>query len=60
MSAKRSAEGNAPISPVQRSSTPERKPRSAFKESPNKEDYVWGDIVYAVEIKDKALKETSG
>jgi hypothetical protein len=34
------------------------KPRSAFKDSPNEGDYVWGDLVYALEIKDGAPKET--
>jgi hypothetical protein len=27
------------------------RPRSSFKDSPNEEDYVWGDLVYSLEIK---------
>jgi hypothetical protein len=34
------------------------KPRSAFKDFPNEEDLVWGELVYALEIKDNAPKET--
>ncbi len=34
------------------------KPLTAFKDFPNKEDYVWGELVYALEIKEKTQKET--
>jgi hypothetical protein len=34
------------------------KPRTTFKDSPNREDYVWGKLVYALEIKENSQKET--
>ncbi len=34
------------------------KRRTAFKEHPNKDDYVWGELVYALEIQDNSQKET--
>lgn len=34
------------------------KPRTAFKESPNNGDFVWGELVYTLEIKDNSQKET--
>src|SRR5262249_5554899 len=34
------------------------KPRTAFKDSPNRGDYVWGEPVYALEIKEDSQKET--
>jgi hypothetical protein len=34
------------------------KPRTAFKDSPNEGDYVWGELVYALEIKEDSQKET--
>jgi hypothetical protein len=34
------------------------KPRSTFKEFPNAGDYVWGKLVYTLEIKDNSPKET--
>jgi hypothetical protein len=34
------------------------KPRTAFKGSPGKADYVWGKLVYILEAKDGSLKET--
>lgn len=34
------------------------KPQTEFKDSPNTGDYVWGKLVYALEIKDGSQKET--
>lgn len=34
------------------------KPHTAFKDAPGKEDYVWGELVYVLEMKEKSLKET--
>lgn len=34
------------------------RPRTRFKEFPDRGDYVWGEFVYALEIKDDAKQET--
>jgi hypothetical protein len=34
------------------------KPRTAFKDNPGQGDYVWGELVYALEMKDDTRKES--